>query len=505
MQNITKKLSVDARRAYILLRELCVHALDYTEIFSTPSLTSAPLLMRNGTDAIIDISAPQTIESAYLFNELSISSYANNGGGLVRATVASLGDPAVISTDTVVITGTTSGIYDGTWTITVIDPTHIDLVGSTYSVNPVAKGSCLPTASIIDYTVKYVTLGGAVNHGIYKIDSQDPYNHTITVVGGLYGAAFTTEAGIDWWITDPSSVPAGDLQFVVEGSGTTPKWQASFDLGAGITDRFSYTVAPTGGYAATGICIGPVTSTQTIIADFSFMWYFLLDSDYIRIWTENAAATGVYNIGYIGAGNSRRDVVHADLIPSNYADNGAGKVRVTVGSVGTPAIITGNKVTISGTSAAIYDGEWLVTVVNPTHIDLIGSSYSVNPTIKGSCIPGSSFAVCCGGSTFTALSTVASIGTDDITPVDYSYISYGITGTPDIFSLLPASPFDLRNDAVPIAIGCEDTLYEDDRGTLQGLYLVSSSLTYKSFVDNGRKLLCLGNGFAVAWNGDLAR
>jgi len=73
-----------------------------------------------------------------------------------------------------------------------------------------------------------------------------------------------------------------------------------------------------------------------------------------------------------------------DLVPSAYATHG-GLVQVTVGNEGSPTIIDGSLVTITGTTAGVYDGVWAVTVTSPTTIDLRASVYSVNPAAKGAC------------------------------------------------------------------------------------------------------------------------
>jgi hypothetical protein len=68
-----------------------------------------------------------------------------------------------------------------------------------------------------------------------------------------------------------------------------------------------------------------------------------------------------------------------DLVPSAYANNGSGLVRVTVGSLGSPAIVTNNFVDIAGTTGSVYVGQWKVTVISTTEIDLQGSTYTTNP------------------------------------------------------------------------------------------------------------------------------
>lgn len=84
---------------------------------------------------------------------------------------------------------------------------------------------------------------------------------------------------------------------------------------------------------------------------------------------------------------SGSDAARANLVPSAYANNGSGLVRVTVGSLGSPAIVTGAAVLIAGTTGNIYNGRWVVTVIDSTHIDLQGSTYSSNPAAKGTAIP----------------------------------------------------------------------------------------------------------------------
>lgn len=74
----------------------------------------------------------QTLEGLDTIGSVAISGAANNGSGLIRLTVASTtgwttGDSKTVSA----VTGTTEA--NGTWTITVVDGTHIDLQGSTFS------------------------------------------------------------------------------------------------------------------------------------------------------------------------------------------------------------------------------------------------------------------------------------------------------------------------------------------------------------------------------------
>jgi len=81
-----------------------------------------------------------TLEGLGTIGAIAVSGAANNGSGLVRLTVSSTsgwatGDIKDVSS----VTGTTEA--NGTWTITVVDGTHIDLQGSTFANVYVSGGS----------------------------------------------------------------------------------------------------------------------------------------------------------------------------------------------------------------------------------------------------------------------------------------------------------------------------------------------------------------------------
>lgn len=80
-----------------------------------------------------------TLEGLGTIGAISVTGAADNGSGLVRLTVSSTtgwatGDIKDVSN----VTGTTEA--NGTWTITVVDGTHIDLQGSTYANAYVSGG-----------------------------------------------------------------------------------------------------------------------------------------------------------------------------------------------------------------------------------------------------------------------------------------------------------------------------------------------------------------------------
>lgn len=82
---------------------------------------------------------------------------------------------------------------------------------------------------------------------------------------------------------------------------------------------------------------------------------------------------------------SGSDAARSDLVPTAYANNGSGAVRVTCNS--TAAYATGAVFDIAGTTGSVYVGAWKVTIIDATHVDLQGSTFTSNPATKGTMIP----------------------------------------------------------------------------------------------------------------------
>lgn len=125
----------------------------------------------------------------------------------------------------------------------------------------------------------------------------------------------------------------------------------------------------------------------------------------------------------------------------------------------------------------------------------VGACAARNPTVDDH------FAVNFGG---TYPTTVAALASDNTTAVNYTSLLY--TGTlANEFTALPNSPFDLRRDLAEIALCCTAVGNEQsDRGVLRGLKFCSTSTLYRTFVDNGRMWVSLGNGVAVSWDGSVS-
>jgi hypothetical protein len=110
-----------------------------------------------------------TLEGLGTIGALAVSGTANNGSGLVRLTVSSTSGLATGEIcDVSSVGGTTEA--NGTWTITVVDATHIDLTGSTYA-NPWTSGGYVH-GSIDDLDISLDDFSAAtLNHlGMFDAD-----------------------------------------------------------------------------------------------------------------------------------------------------------------------------------------------------------------------------------------------------------------------------------------------------------------------------------------------
>ncbi len=131
-------------------------------------------------------------------------------------------------------------------------------------------------------------------------------------------------------------------------------------------------------------------------------------------------SNATFYLDYEGGSDSSR----ADLVPTAYANNGAGLVRVTCNS--TAAYSTGAVFDIAGTTGSVYVGGWLVTIIDGTHVDLQGSTFTVNPAAKGTMIPRGGSSKTDAWKTITSGPTSARTATGD---------TVRVMGSPDVTSL----------------------------------------------------------------------
>jgi hypothetical protein len=110
-----------------------------------------------------------TLEGLGTIGSIAISGTANNGSGLVRLTVSSTSGWATGDIkDVASVGGTTEA--NGTWTITVINGTTIDLQGSTYA-NAYTSGGYV-AGSIDALTVSLDDISSATLNRLALVDSS---------------------------------------------------------------------------------------------------------------------------------------------------------------------------------------------------------------------------------------------------------------------------------------------------------------------------------------------
>lgn len=280
---------------------------------------------------------------------------------------------------------------------------------------------------------QYLTVYGSefVNNGVYRIVGV-PSADEVVLEGGLYGANFVDDINVQFRVVDPTLNAAGTNHFIVQGlaGSATPLWQTRIFVTAAVNDTIEFEVGPQGGWLA-GWTL-PILVPQAVQADATQTWYALIEDTHIRLFTQNAAGSAPFEIGYLGAAEPRRT---------------GDDTRFVIAFGGSPAL-----------SAA------------------------------------------------GALAAVSAVDQSFATQVAYSALTYGDSVQQNMFMALPDSVFDLRRDSARIPVGTEQAGFEeDDRGYVRGFRYIADSIPYRSFVDNGRLVLSLGNGLAIDWDGSLSR
>ena len=117
---------------------------------------SYTLIPAAGLPLAASLQTDNTDYNAYVYNYTSnISGVANNGSGLFRLTVGSTTNLANGYPLTVSGTAGAAGL-NGSWTVNVIDATHVDLVGSTFAAGYTSGGALLGPV-VFGSTTSHVT------------------------------------------------------------------------------------------------------------------------------------------------------------------------------------------------------------------------------------------------------------------------------------------------------------------------------------------------------------
>lgn len=112
-----------------------------------------------------------TLESLGTIGSNAISGAADNGSGLIRLTVASTADYSTGQIkDVHDVGGTTEA--NGTWTITVIDGTHIDLQGSTFTNAYVSGGYVAGSVDALEISLDDFSTATLPELAIFNTDNK---------------------------------------------------------------------------------------------------------------------------------------------------------------------------------------------------------------------------------------------------------------------------------------------------------------------------------------------
>jgi len=356
---------------------------------------------------------------------------------------------------------------------------------------------------------KYLTLYGTNdnNAGIHKIIGVTDGN-TLVVQGGIYGSSFTTDVSISYRVIDPSN-NNGKTEFTIQGrTGTSPVWHARFFMNSADSRVIRLELGPNGGFTGstrtgTGDSFtGTAPDMHIVDAAGTF-----LETDVGRYITITGSTTGANNGTFlITSYVSATEVVYtnasgvAEAFPGTWSLEGAWTLpALTNKELNQDPVANRWFAKISDTNLILWTENAAGTAAY--NLAYVGACSTRRPAVD------EDFAVLAAGTVPDLLENIAALGSAVGKPqVVHQAIVYGDATQNNMFTSLPPSNFDLRNDSADIAVGCEVAgNEEDDRGILHGLQWISDLIAYRSFVDNGRQLLSLGGGVAVEWDGSLAR
>jgi hypothetical protein len=399
---------------------------------------------------------------------------------------------------------------DGDLTTRVL-ATGTDGVCSTETPYLFTSDSATFTGSLIG---KYLVLSDthSLNAGIHKIVAV-PSTTTLLVQSGIYGTPFITDASISYRIINPTT-NTGDTTFTIQGGiGTAPIWQLRLFINSNDTpDKvIRMELGPNGGFDGSPrndpvISIaGPAPTMTLTVTNPTFSPTDV--GRYLKISGADVANNGIFKIvGY----TSSTVVTYTNASGTAY-----GACTVDINGEWTGTVLTDHAIfadpafnrwyfkleqsnLIAWTENAASNGVYQLAYA--------GAGLTRRPEFD------SDFGVLATGTITNFLSGLSVIGATSGNKVAYEAVTYGIGSTyasplpSNLFAGLPISEFDYRYDSTDIPLGCNVSGdKDDDRGTLYGMQWVSDQISYKSFVDNGRRLLSLGGCVAIEWDGSLAR
>lgn len=280
-------------------------AVDVTGAFTVNGAAKFPIATADITDKAVTLAklyhptAPSRLLGSDSNAALTITGAANNGSGLIRLTVASTSTFATGQQKTVSdVVGTTEA--NATWTITVVDGTHIDLQGSTFANAYVSGGTIGGAFEEISLGAGLVLTGsslaapafppkGAFSNLSIKVAS----NTTVTVVADYV----TTTDGTNFQTTALSGTinlgTAGAANALDAGSIATSTWYSIWAI--------AKADGTTAGLAATSATSPTLPSGYTYKARIGWVRTISASATLLGTWQLGRRAQYVLGLAQTGA------------------------------------------------------------------------------------------------------------------------------------------------------------------------------------------------------------
>jgi hypothetical protein len=327
------------------------------------------------------------IETSYsgiyaLAGSSAISAVANNGSGAIRVTVASTtGISTGYSVTISGVTGTTEA--NGTWTVTVISSTQLDLISSTYTHTYTGGGTTTwGTPSGPNYVQMATSNGGGNNLPTIQTGALLSYaTEQITRNTGGIAGTFVNASGTDIFSqSNLISLLASNY------SNSVALWSNSSNHGLladDVGDQWALNIDRSTG----NLRFQPLQIQGGGVGDFRVEGLAQTVrgamSDVLTTLSSTAANMGTETLRLHNSLSSQIVLETTQTVNvTGTANNGSGAVRLTVTSTagiqsGTNGTVTG----VGGTTGA--NGTFSMTVISSTQVDLVGSTYNATYTSGG--------------------------------------------------------------------------------------------------------------------------
>lgn len=111
---------------------------------------------------------------AIALTPLNVLGAADNGSGLIRLTLdaVSNSDFAIAGQNFIVVQGIDPAYMNGTWQVTIIDPTHIDLIGSTFAAAYVSGGQIGGSLDALPFSLDSISKAAVAALSAFSADHK---------------------------------------------------------------------------------------------------------------------------------------------------------------------------------------------------------------------------------------------------------------------------------------------------------------------------------------------